>query len=166
MGEVLLLQDRTSGSTSVLVHRVRLADRIAARARGLDLDRQLAAGAPPESSAALTLRARALLRPAGRKRIARGLRGLVRHAQRPPGVPAGVPLARRQLLDAAPLINRLADRLDDAGPVHVRGVALASLLITDGAGPLYSCDRSRGVGDAVEKALDAVSAVYEPVADD
>ena len=61
-------------------------------------------------------------------RIARGLRGLVRHAQRPPGVPAGVPLARRQLLDAVPLINRLGDRLEDPGPVHVRGVALEDAL--------------------------------------
>lgn len=98
--------------------------------------------------------------------MARGLRGLVRHAQRPPSVPAGAPLARRQVLDAAPLIDRLADRLDGAEPVDVRGVALARLLITDGAGPLYSIDRSRAVRDAVEKALNAVPPLYEPVADD
>lgn len=163
---MILLQDRSGGSRNVVVHQVRIADRIAARARGLDLDHQLAAGTSPESSAALTLRARILLRPAERKRMARGLRGLVRHAQRPPSVPAGAPLARRQVLDAAPLIDRLADRLDGAEPVDVRGVALARLLITDGAGPLYSIDRSRAVRDAVEKALNAVPPLYEPVADD
>jgi hypothetical protein len=58
MAELILLQDGSGGSGDVVVHPVRLADRIAARVRGLDLDRQLAAGTPPESSAALTLRAR------------------------------------------------------------------------------------------------------------
>jgi hypothetical protein len=166
MAEVILLQDRRAGSKNVVAHHVRRADRIAARLRGLDLDRQLAAGNPPESSAALTLRAQKLLRPAERKRMARGLRGLVRQAQRPPSVPAGVPLARGEVLDAAAQINRLADRLDGAGPVDVRGLARARLLITDGTGPLYSGRQTGDVGNAVDKALDELSADYETVGDD
>jgi hypothetical protein len=98
--------------------------------------------------------------------MARGLRSLVRRAQRPPSVPIGVPLARRQVLDATAQIDRLADRLDGAGPVDVRGLALARLLITDATGPLYSGGRSASVGDAVEKALDALCAAYETVVDD
>lgn len=166
MAEVLLLQDASAGCRNVVVHHVRRADRIAARLRGLDLDRQLAAGTPPESSAALTLRARKLLRPTERKRMARGLRGLVRQAQRPPSVPAGVPLARRQVLRAAPQIDRLADRLDRAEPLDVRGLALARLLITDGTGPLYSAGQAGNVRDAVDNALDALSAEYKTVGDD
>ena len=58
-----------------------------------------------------------------------------------------------------PIIERLVDRLLATEPVDVRGVALARLLITDGAGPLYSNRRQRAVTEAVARALDAVPAV-------
>ena len=43
---------------------------------------------------------------------------------------------------AAEELSRLADTLDDPGPVAAQGVARAWLLLTDGTGPLYNA-RSR-----------------------
>jgi hypothetical protein len=151
--EVLLLQDERA----VVVHRVRAADRLAARWHALDLDRRLAAGVPPEAAAALTLRAGILLRPRERKRMAGGLRKLIGFARRPPAVPAGVVVARAEVAEAARRLEALAARLEGAEPVDVRGVALARLLITDGAGPLYVPGRPGALSAAVEEALDALA---------
>jgi hypothetical protein len=164
MSHVVLLEHGSADPAGVVVRRVRMADRIAARVRVLSLDRQLAAGAPPESTAALTLRAQRLLRPQERKRMAQVLRDLVRHVERSPSI--ALPLARRHVLDAAPLFHRLAHRLDGAEPVDVRGVAIARLLITDGTGPLYSSRSSRELAEAVEDALHAVPATHQAVAGD
>jgi hypothetical protein len=158
MAEVLLLEDRGAGPRHVVVHHVRTVDRIAARIHGLELDRRLAEGTPPEANATLTLRAERLLGRTERRRIAAGLRDLVRLAQRPLAVPVGVPIARQEVLDAAPAIQILADRLDGSEPVGVRGVALARLLLTDGTGPLYSGGRSRAVARAIDEALAAIPA--------
>jgi len=38
---------------------------------------------------------------------------------------------------SAPLLAALASRLAEPGPVPVPGVAMVSLLLADGAGPLY-----------------------------
>jgi hypothetical protein len=53
-------------------------------------------------------------------------------------VSARVPLDRRAIVAEAALIGRLAGRLADVeSPVGARGVALAELLVTDCASPLY-----------------------------
>jgi hypothetical protein len=152
--EVLLLQDERA----VVVHRVRASDRLAARWHALELDRRLAAGVPPEATAALTLRAGILLRPGERRRMAGGLRRLIGFARRPPAVRAGVPVARAEVLEAARRLEALAVRLESGEPVDVRGVALARLLITDGAGPLYISGRRGELEASAETAL----AMLEP----
>ena len=48
----------------------------------------------------------------------------------------------RAVKSASEELGRLADTLDDPGPVAAQGVARAWLLLTDGTGPLYNA-RSR-----------------------
>jgi hypothetical protein len=139
----------------LLLQRVRPSDRVRARLRAAELDRRLAGGASPESSVELMLRARRLIRPRERRRLARSLRMLVRSAARPGSGVATPPLARWDVLEAAAELERLAARLDAEGPVSVRSIALVRLLLTDGAGPLYLRSRPGGLEGAVETALDA-----------
>ena len=48
-----------------------------------------------------------------------------------------MPVQRRRVLAAAEEIEQLISALRVAQPVPARGVAIASLLLTDGTGPLY-----------------------------
>ena len=127
------------GRDGVVAERPRFRDRLAAHWRARRLDRSLADGVPPESSAALALRAHLLTEPDRRWSMAGALRRVVREAgeeHRPrlsrvtPNVRA-VKAAREEL-------RRLADMLDEPGPVAAQGVARAWLLLTDGTGPLYN----------------------------
>jgi hypothetical protein len=92
---------------------------------------------------ALALRAQRLTEPEWRWSMAGALRRLVREAnvdrrQRLGRVTPDLPAVR----SATEELNRLADTLDDPGPVAAQGVARAWLLLTDGTGPLYNA-RSR-----------------------
>jgi hypothetical protein len=127
----------------VVPTRVRLRDRVAVRWRARRLDRALAAGAEPEASATLALRAQQLVEPRRRRSIATGLRRILDDAY------AGCrPSAGRAKPDAAVVkaarqeLLALAEGLDEPGPVAAGGVAKAWLLLTDGTGPLYN-SRSR-----------------------
>jgi hypothetical protein len=127
----------------VVVERPRLRDRLATHWRARGLDRDLADGVPPEASAALALRAQRLTEPEWRWSMAGALRRLVREAN----VDRRQRLGRvtpdlRAVRSATEELNRLADTLDDPGPVAAQGVARAWLLLTDGTGPLYNA-RSR-----------------------
>jgi hypothetical protein len=135
-----------------VVAQVRLRDRVAARWRSLALDRELAAGAPPEATAALTLRARKLVGPAARAALAGGLRKALARTRRRPGVGLRLPVREHAVIEAADDLARLADRLVARAPVAARGVAQTCLLLSDGAGPLY--DGGRGdLGAAVRDAI-------------
>jgi hypothetical protein len=107
-----------------VLRRPTLGDRVRARTRGPVLDRALACGARPETDVALVLRARRLLAPRGRRRLADALRHRVKERCGPQ-----VSLASEDLL-------ALAARLQD-GAVDIQGVALVRVLLTDGAGPLH-----------------------------
>jgi hypothetical protein len=129
----------------------RLRDRLAARWRSGHLDRDLAGGIPPEASAALALRAQHLTEPEQRRSIAQALRRIVREAhERRPVVPGRVTPSRAAVSAAREELSLLADALDEPGPVAAGGVAQASLLLTDGTGPLYNrwSGRSLGAGAA------------------
>lgn len=129
----------------------RLRDRWAARWRSGHLDRDLAGGIPPEASAALALRAQHLTEPEQRRSIAQTLRRIVREAQERRPVVSGRVLPSRTAVSAArDELSLLADALDEPGPVAAGGVAQASLLLTDGTGPLYNpwSGRSLGTGAA------------------
>jgi hypothetical protein len=123
----------------VVVERPRLRDRLASRWRARRLDRDLADGVPPEASAALALRAQRLTEPDWRWSMAGTLRRVVRDASADRGRRLGrVTPNVRAVKSAAEELSRLADTLDDPGPVAAQGVARAWLLLTDGTGPLYN----------------------------
>jgi hypothetical protein len=128
------------GAPDLLVApRARLGDRLVARWRSRTLDEVLADGLPPESSAAVALRARRLIDPCERRSIAESLRRLVREAREGP-VRSRVRVAAcwNRVAAASEQLDELADALSQPGPVAVHGVAEALLLLTDGTGPLYN----------------------------
>jgi ribosomal protein L40E len=153
---LLLLEGRDGERAELIVHRVRLIDRVAARFHARALDRELAAGTPAASHALLTLRAKRLLDARERRRTARRLRQLIRLARRRWSIQARVTLARDPVRDAAGALERLARRLEDPTPAAVRGLALAQLLLNDGNAPLYAARASAAVDSAANAVLDAL----------
>jgi hypothetical protein len=124
----------------VVACRPRLSDRLTARLRARRLDRALAQGTPPEASAPLALRAQRLTEPDQRSSIARELRRILReaaHESRRPEFARILP-SRGSVWAARDELRRLADTLEDPGPVAAAGVAQARILLTDGTGPLYN----------------------------
>jgi hypothetical protein len=132
----------------------RLADRVRARALGASLDRQLAAGRPPESSRPLAARAESLVSLPRRASVARDWERVLRVARRSPaaGHPAA-PLCAGRILDAEPAIRTLIDCLTAPLPVTARGVALASLPLTDGTGPVYNRRSAASLADVLAAAI-------------
>ncbi len=131
---------RTGGPRGPLIaQRARVSDRIRARLRARRLDLALAAGAPPEQSAAVALRARRLIDPSNRRSMAETLRRMLRESQAGHWISyAHVPPCRTRVLAASEQLDELADALSRPGPVAVHGVAEALILLTDGSGPLYN----------------------------
>ena len=115
-------------------------ERVAAQVRAARLDRDLAAGTSPDSTAALALRAQALDRPSMRRTLARGVQRVLDEAayKGPPRFDgARVRVPRGRILPVADELRLLIDHLTTPGPVPARGVAMVHVLLTDGAGPLY-----------------------------
>lgn len=126
-------------SYALSVRQCRLHTRVIAWLRAYRLDQMLATGISPDSSVLLSLHAGALHSAASRKYLARAYRRLVVDAMRiphPRGVP--VPLARREIVRCQDLVEELAEMLERSEPADPRGIALASLLLRDGASPFYS----------------------------
>jgi hypothetical protein len=137
----------------VVARHPRLWDRLAARVRARRLDRALAGGTPPEASAALALRAQQLTEPESRGSIARALRRILRDAQQGSRPALGrVMPSRARVRAAREELSRLADTLEDPGPVDAVGVAQALLLLTDGTGPLYNPDSRASLCAGAERA--------------
>jgi hypothetical protein len=131
---MLLLLD---GAGCPVVGTARPWDRLLARLRSFRLDQALAAGASPDASVELALRARLLMRPRHRRNLARGVCRVLETAQRSPLVSHPVPVCRDRVRDCEDEFAELIGRLQAAGPVSVRGLAKADLLLADGSGPLY-----------------------------
>ena len=99
-------------------------ERVAARVRATRLDRYLAAGVSPDSSAALALRAQALVRPSMRRALARGVQRLLAEAasEAPPRcIGARVWVRPERILRVADELRLLIDHLLTPGPVSARG---------------------------------------------
>jgi hypothetical protein len=134
-----------------------LRERLSLRLQARQLDRALAAGASAADSPQLARRAAALVRADTRTELAASLRRLARSddrisfGKRVGAIPARADEARQDL-------ERLADRLVEAGPVAARGVALTQELLTDGAGPLFWTDSA----DDLEARLSTVLEALEP----
>jgi hypothetical protein len=122
-----------------LVERRRhLGDQVMAHVLAGRLDRDLAAGCAPESGLLLAERARELVTPGARRGLARDWEHLLQVAAgRVPRTPVPMLLCRRRVLAAEPDVRALITGLLAPGPVQARGVAAASVLLTDGAGPLH-----------------------------
>ncbi|HLY36211.1 MAG TPA: hypothetical protein VKU35_05835 [Candidatus Limnocylindria bacterium] len=129
-----------SEDTIVLsVRRLRLRDRLSARFQTWRLDGLLARGASPDSTPALSLRARTLVGQRTRVEVARALRRVQRDARRGHGpLDPTIPICRARVLECQEQVDELVERLTQPGPVQARGVALARLLVVDGSGPLYA----------------------------
>ena len=123
------------------------------RVRASSLDRRLAEGCSPESHPLLAARAQVLVTPVERQRLAHLWADLVAQAQRPPvlRVPRA-PINRDSILANEPGIRELLDLLVAPTPGQVRGIALLSWLLSDGAGPLYNRQRSKDLRGALQEA--------------
>lgn len=126
------------------VRAARLADHLVAHLSGARLDRDLAMGVSPDADVVHALRARQLVRPRRRRVMAGCLRRVVDEAEgTAEHSPAAVPVARERVLGAAEELRRLAEMLLTPAPLPARGLAMVSVLVSDGSGPLYY-DRPRG----------------------
>jgi hypothetical protein len=134
-------------------------DRLWACLRAFRLDSDLAAGASPEGSMALALRAQVLTRTRHRRDLAASADRVLATAMQP--AHAGrlpVPVCRDRVRDCSAEFGELIRRLRAAGPVPVRGVAKASVLLTDASGPLYHRPTADDLRARVQDAADALIA--------
>jgi hypothetical protein len=134
--------------------------RLLAPWHGPELDRQLAAGIDPHTSALLAMRARTITDKRGRKRVADGLTRALRTA-RPttPGFTAAVRPRAAELLAVRPVVAALDRHLRCLEPVSAQGVAILRELLTEGASPLYQPSAPGALADR----LCAAAAVLAPV---
>jgi hypothetical protein len=142
----------------VIKERRRLRTRLSAHLCARNLDRALAAGVSPDSSAALSLRAHALIGSQSRDKLARSIRMLIADARRPLGPLApGVPVCRPKVLRASGSFDELADRLAREAPVDAGGMAEVALLIAAASGPLFDhpADELEATVRRVMQALEA-----------
>ncbi len=68
-----------------------------------------------------------------------------------------VPISQVRISQSASELAELAGRLLEPGPVPVQGVAMVSLLLADGLGPLYREACRDDLGAIVERAAQALS---------
>jgi hypothetical protein len=141
------------GTGTLESRRERLHHRVGARLRAASLDRQLAAGRPPEASPALAARARQLVTPASRWALARNLEHLLQRAGQRPHPRRVVPTRTDALTAAAPALRQAGSVLRAPFPAGARGVAMLSLLLGDGTGPLYNPHSPVVLVDAVREAV-------------
>ena len=141
---------------STELDRPGLAVRIHVSTHRLSLDQELARGDSPLGSPALALRARQLVSPRTRERLAAALERLVECAKRRPEPSEIVWVPHREILEARSELLGLASRLRDARPVYARGVAMVARLIHDGTGPAFTPHAGVALRRAVAVAANAL----------
>ena len=137
--------------------------RLIARLLGPSLDHKLAEGCSPESHLLLAARAQVLVSPVKRLTLAHHWTDLVTQARTPPGPrDPRTAINRDSIVANESEIRALLDVLVTQTPVHVAGIAVMSSLLVDGAGPLYSRQRSHELGGALlgVSALFRASAIF------
>jgi hypothetical protein len=95
----------------------------------------------------------------GRAQASRADRSLARAAHSPRMTAARrprVPVCRDRVRESAEELGDLIRHLLADGPVAARGVALASILLSDGSGPLYHRDSADDVRARVREAVNAL----------
>jgi hypothetical protein len=111
--------------------------RLRARLRACHLDQQLARGVDFHSDPALAPREQRLLQRDSRERIAAPLEEDLRDAGASVRLSSRVPLRGPGIAAARPELESLVVALRAADDCQVRAVALAHLLVINGASPLY-----------------------------
>jgi len=116
------------------------------------IDRELAAGADPDSSECRHLRAAELTAASNREALAAAYE---RHLVAATSIPPldVVPVNWSGVRAAAPRLDRLAQRLRADPRVRAQGVARARLLLTDGDSALYAKDEDLTLVDEVRSTL-------------
>lgn len=119
------------------------------------LDEQLARGTDPITSDELSLRAGQLASARIRGRFACVLRGAVELADAPfdPIRLGGPAIRRAQVQESRELLLELADRLRGGGYLRAQGLAITSLLVSDGVSALYSKGAHSSLNASVGRAL-------------
>ncbi len=153
------------------LRRLRPWHRLLAHCLAARLDRDLADGARPESSAPLAARAMALTSMTFRRELAASIRRMLVTAERSPaavaprqaaGWPRGlshpphVPLYGPRVSRFTPGLAGLADHLAVPGPVSAQGVAMVTRLLGDGTGPVYRKASADDLGAIIERASEAL----------
>jgi hypothetical protein len=132
----------------------RLTDRVLARVFGGSLDSQLTLGQPPESTALRATRAQDIVSLRRRQAMARDWDHVLRVAGRAgPARQRRLPLCADRIRAAEPAIRELMARLATPLPVRARGVAMASVLLTDAAGPVYNRNSDVNLAAALAAAI-------------
>jgi hypothetical protein len=155
----LLLTDQNNPSC-IISERSRAVTRLSSHLRSRALDRALAAGVSPDSSAALSLRAHTLIGTASRAELAHRIHTLIKDARHPlhPLTPHA-PLCRRKIVRSAPTLEHLADLLLGDDPVDVQGIAQIRLLLIGDRGALYDHPGADDLEPALQEAMQALELV-------
>jgi hypothetical protein len=142
--------------------RIRIKDRLLAGWRGLALDVQLADGQRAEDDRLRAVRASTLTTPAARHRLVAGWENVLSSTTlpRPPGS-TSVPVQAFRVLAAEDDIRHLISLLRAPTPVSARGLAIASVLLTDGTGPLYNAASTSDLASTIRDAI----GFLDPMAD-
>jgi hypothetical protein len=139
---------------------VRPRDRLLVRLRAFRLDAALAAGASPDATVALALRAQRLVRMPARRDLAwTAQRVLAAAVHAPAAGRLPVPVCRDRIQDCSEELEELARRLLAAGPVSAQGVAQARALLADATSPIYHRASPDDLRTRVLAAADALSPV-------
>jgi hypothetical protein len=142
-------------------HQAAFKLRVSVCLRRAKLDRQIAAGWPCESTAAHSVRARQLVDPTTRRKVARCLRGTVDYVDRAGygRVISAVVIDRMAVRSGREAMLGLAERLEGSAPVSPRGVARVLILLTDGiVSPIFNPQCGQTVTEAVWEASDLLGA--------
>ena len=133
---------------AVLAHQTRrrgaasFSARIGAKLFSGRLDQAVENGVIATEGTALAVHIARLSSPQVRDDLARALRTVLGDAKGWHGVMTSrVPVRADAVLAVTDLIDELTLRLHAPLPVHARGMARLRLLLSDGRGPLYRCER-------------------------
>jgi hypothetical protein len=152
----MYLIDDGDGS-AVAVH-ARIRDHLAARLHSDRIDVELAHGASPDANIQSALRSRALTSNRSRRSLAHGLQRAIARAAAPSAEPSLVTRVNSaEIISATPDIMELHRLLITDGPASVRGLAQTHILLTAGAGPLYSRRTAASLGSGLRRAVEAMN---------
>jgi len=112
-------------------------DRLLARLRASRLDTALAAGASPDATVGLALRAQTLIRARVRRSLAQAAERVLAAAAQPRASRPAIPVCRERVRDCSQELEDLIGRLLAPGPVSAQGIAQASALFTHATSPVF-----------------------------